>query len=132
MLKKYWFVLLPVFLLCLPLVMVGVTMSKYGYSWSEAVEVVKATGKNNTKFQETKYTERSFRKVEKGMNGREVFELLGVPLERGGKDDTVWRYSVNVGGTGYFHECTLIMKPYGAAVEEVVCRFSQPIDRSKK
>jgi outer membrane protein assembly factor BamE (lipoprotein component of BamABCDE complex) len=132
LLKKYWFAALPIFLLCLPLVMVGYTMSKYGYSWAEAVEVVKATGKNNTKFQETKYTERGFRKIDVGMSGRDVYEIIGQPLERNTPDDTIWRYSVNVGGTGYFHERTLKMKKYGAAVEEVVVRFSQPIDRKKK
>lgn len=129
LLKKYWFVILPISLICLPLIMVGYTMMAYGYSWADSLEVVKATGKNNTKFQETKYVERNFRKIEPGMNGRDVFELVGVPLERNMPDDTVWRYSVNVGGTGYFHERTLKMER--GIVKDVIVKFSQPIQRSK-
>jgi hypothetical protein len=125
--KKYWFVLLPIFLLCLPLVMVGYTMSSYGYTWAEAVEVVKATGKNNTKFQELKYTERGFRKIEPGWSGRDVFETIGIPLERNMPEDTIWRYTVNVGGTGYFHERTLKMER--GIVKEVIVKFSQPLKR---
>jgi hypothetical protein len=125
--KKHWYVILPIFLMCLPLLMVGYTMSAYGYSWAESVEAVRATGKNNTKFQETKYTERNFRKVVAGMSGKEVFDLIGVPLERNMPDDTVWRYSVNVGGTGYFHERTLKMDR--GRVTEVVVKFSQPLSK---
>jgi hypothetical protein len=129
LLKKYWFVILPISLLCLPLIMVGYTKMTYGYSWAESTEVLRAIGKNNTKFQETKYEERKFRRIEPGMNGRDVFELVGVPLERNMPDDTVWRYSVNVGGTGYFHERTLKMER--GIVKEVIIRFSQPIVRNK-
>jgi hypothetical protein len=128
LLKKYWFVALPVFLLCLPLIMVVYTMSSYGYSWEESVEVVRATGKNNTKFQETRYEERNFKKIEPGDTGRTVFELLGVPLERL-NDDTLWRYTTNVGSTGYFHERALVMKK--GVVQEVINRFARPEPKKK-
>jgi hypothetical protein len=128
LLKKYWFVALPVFLLCLPLIMVVYTMSSYGYSWEESVEVVRATGKNNTKFQETRYEERNFKKIEPGDTGRTVFELLGVPLERL-NDDTLWRYTTNVGSTGYFHERALVMKK--GVVQEVLNRFARPEPKKK-
>jgi hypothetical protein len=120
--KKLGYYLLPITLLCIPLLMVGYQMSAHGYSWSEAVLAVRSAGKNQTKFQELKYSERLFHRIQPGMSGKEVYEMLGTPLERNMPADTLWKYSVNIGGTGFYHERSLIMEK--GKVAAVICRFA--------
>jgi hypothetical protein len=61
------------------------------------------------------------------MSGREVFELLGVPLERH-LDDTLWHYSLPLHGsqTHYYHERTIVMQPGTGKVASVINRYHTP------
>lgn len=115
---------MPLLLLCTPLIMVGYQMAVHQYGWSEAVQAVKAYNQSRTKFQALKYSDRLFRSIEVGTTGKEVFELIGVPLEREMPEDKLWKYSVNEGSTGYYHERSLVMEK--GIVKEVIYRFKTP------
>jgi len=120
--KKRYF-LVPVTLLCAPLLMTLYISANYGYDFNESLEVLKAVGKSETKFQALKFEERNFRKITPGMTGRDVFELVGLPLERHNNDDK-WSYSVPVSGAEYYHERTVLLEK--GVVTQVICRFHKP------
>jgi hypothetical protein len=120
--KKRYF-LIPVALLCAPLLMTLYISANYGYDFKESWEVLKAVGKSDTKFQALKFEERNFRKITPGMTGRDVFELVGLPLERH-NNDAKWSYSVPVSGAEYYHERTVLMDK--GVVTQVICRFHKP------
>ena len=122
-LTKRWYLLIPLLLLGSPLLCVMYFVVAYGYSFPEAVECFKAVGKTDTKFREGSYSEAKFHEVNPGFSGKDVFERLGVPLERH-DDDTKWCCSLPVGGTQYYHERTFIME--GGKVTGIICRFHTP------
>lgn len=122
-LKKNWYYVIPVGLLCLPIIMIFYISVSYGYSFDEAIACFKNIGNENTKFQALSYSESKFRSIKPGMSGRDVFELVGIPLERH-DNDTRWVYSAPIGGTAYYHERALIMN--AGKVTDVVCRFHTP------
>jgi hypothetical protein len=94
---------------------------------SQAWEVFKTSTKQETKFQKLKFTESKFKSIRPGMSGRDVFELLGVPLERH-LDDTLWHYSLPLHGsqTQYYHERTIVMQPGTGKVASVINRYHTP------
>ncbi len=120
---KRWYLIIPLLLLCSPLLIIGYFMGTYGYSFSEAAECLKHAAESNTKFREVKYSESAFHEVKLGAKGSEVFDLVGLPLERH-DDDTKWCYSLPVGGTQYYHERTFIMDH--GKVAGIICRFHTP------
>jgi hypothetical protein len=122
-LTKRWYLAIPLLLLCSPLLIILYFSMTYGYSLSEAVECFKAVGKTETKFREGIYSESKFHEIQPGFSGKDVFERLGIPLERH-DDDTKWCYSLPVGGAAYYHERTFIMNR--GKVASVVCRFHTP------
>ena len=122
-LKKNWYLVVPAALLAAPFVIVLYISSSYGYSFSEAWECFKATGKSNTKFQTLNYSESRFKRIVPGMSGKDVFELTGLPLERH-DNDTRWCFSVPVGGAAYYHERTVMMQ--NGKVVDVIFRFHTP------
>lgn len=122
-LKKNWYFAIPAAFIALPLIMILYISLSYGYSLNEATQCFMAFGKENTKFQSLKYSEGNFDRVKPGMRGSDVFELLGIPLERH-DNDTQWLYALPVGGTAYYHERTINMS--GGKVTSVVKRFHSP------
>jgi len=122
-LKKNWYFVVPVGFLALPLIMILYISASYGYTFPEAFQCFKAIGQENTKFQTLHFSESSFRRIQPGMNGRDVFELIGVPLERH-DNDTKWHYSLPVSGAQFYHERTVKME--AGKVTEVICRFHSP------
>ncbi|MBL9113421.1 MAG: hypothetical protein JNJ83_00325 [Verrucomicrobiaceae bacterium] len=124
-LKKNWYFLVPAVLVAVPLLITVYISTKYNYSMGDAWVVFQTSTKAKTKFQSQKYTERGFAKVQPGMTGRDVFEILGVPLERH-DDDTRWHYSLPVSGAGYYHERTIILQPGTGKVASVINRYRTP------
>ena len=120
---KRWYLLIPVLLLASPLVIILYFMMIYGYAFDESVECFKAVGKADTKFRQGTYTEAKFHEVQPGFSGKDIFDRLGIPLERH-DGDTKWCYSVPVGGAEYYHERTFVME--GGKVKSVICRFHTP------
>lgn len=120
---KKWYFIVPIVLLCTPLLMTLYISASYGYSFGESLEVLQAIGKSDTKYQGLKFSESRFRQIEPGMSGRDVFELVGVPLERH-DNDTKWTYSLPVGGAQFFHERTVLLEK--GVVTSVICRFHKP------
>lgn len=122
-LTKRWYLAIPAFFLCIPLLMILYYQASYGYSFDEAVECFKAVGKENTKFRQGNYSESKFHEIKPGNSGKDIFDRLGTPLERH-DGDTKWLYSLPVGGTEYYHERTFIME--AGKVTNVICRFHTP------
>lgn len=120
---KKWYFIVPIALLCTPLLMTFYISASYGYNFEESLQVLQAIGKSDTKFQTLKFSESRFRQIEPGMSGRDVFELIGVPLERH-DNDTKWTYSLPVGGAQYYHERTVVLDK--GVVTSVICRFHNP------
>ena len=120
---KKWYFIVPIALLCTPLLMTFYISASYGYNFEESLQVLQAIGKSDTKFQTLKFSESRFRQIEPGMSGRDVFELIGVPLERH-DNDTKWTYSLPVGGAQYYHERTVVLDK--GKVTNVICRFHTP------
>lgn len=122
-LKKNWYYVVPAALLLSPLLITFYISLSYGYNFGESVAVMKAFGKQQTKFQALTFSENKFRRIEPGMWGRDVFELVGVPLERH-DGDTRWLYSVPMKGAEYWHERSVILDK--GKVTRVICRFHTP------
>jgi hypothetical protein len=122
-LKKNWYLVVPAVLIATPVLMILYTSAVYGYSFSEAAACVQAVGQSDTKFQTMNYSEGRFRRLQPGIMGRDVFEAVGMPLERH-DDDTKWHYSLPVGGSLYFHERTVLLEK--GRVTNVICRFHTP------
>lgn len=125
-LRKNWYVVIPLFFLCIPLFIILSYMTSYGYSFNESVECFKAMGKEKTKFSQGRYSEAKFHEVQPGFSGKDIFDRLGIPLERH-DDDTRWLYSVPVGGTEYYHERTFVMDH--GKVKNIICRFHTPASK---
>jgi len=124
-LKKNWYFVVPAVLILVPLLMTGFISMKYDYSMADAWLVFKTSGQAKTKFQNIKFSESAFKKVVPGMNGRQVYELLGTPLERH-EDDTLWKYALPVSDAQYYHERTIVMQPGTGKVASVINRYHTP------
>jgi hypothetical protein len=122
-LKKNWYFVIPTGLLLSPLLIIFYISATYGYNFSESAAVLANAGKSNTKFQHMQFSEAKFREIHPGMMGRDVYEVLGLPLERH-DNDTRWLYSLPVGGAEYFHERTVVMDH--GKVTGTINRFHTP------
>lgn len=122
-LKKNWYLLIPAALLGAPALMALYISASYGYSFGESVECLKAIGKEKTKFAPFGYSESDFVRIQPGMSGRDVFELVDKPIERH-DNDSVWLYSVPVDGATYYHERKVLMDK--GKVTGVIKRFHTP------
>jgi hypothetical protein len=124
-LKKNWYFVVPAVLLAMPVLITWFISAKYNYSMGDAWLVFKTSGKAETKFQGQKYTESKFARIEPGMTGRDVFELIGIPLERH-EEDTRWKFSLPVSGAEYYHERTVVLQPGTGKVARVINRYHTP------
>ena len=124
-LKKNWYFIIPAVLIFLPVLATFYISVAYGYTLGEAWEVFKSKGQEQTKFQALKYSESKFRQIRPGMSGRDVFEMVGLPLERH-NEDLLWHYSLPLKGAEFFHERSIVMQPGTGKVAQVICRYHQP------
>lgn len=127
LLKKRWYYFAPVVLVLVPLLLTLYFSMTYGYSMSEAFNVVRHMGQSGTRFP-VRYEERNFDKLRPGMDGRTVYQTMSVqPFE--GQGGANWKYSLPKDHAPYFHERLVIMEPDKDGVprvKQVVKRFHEP------
>lgn len=127
-LKKNWYLLTPALIILIPGLIMLYCTSIYGYSMAEAGQVVLHIGSTGTRYGQG-FSEGNFRLVRSGMDGKAVFNLLKVPMERNQPEDTEWRYSLPASGAQYYHERAIIMARDGKGVPRVkqkISRFHTP------
>ncbi|MEZ5387341.1 MAG: hypothetical protein R3F13_17665 [Prosthecobacter sp.] len=127
-LKKNWYLLTPALIILIPGLMMLYCNLIYGYSMSESAQVVRHFGSTSTRYGQG-FSEGNFRLVRVGMDGKSVFNLLKVPMERNLPEDTRWRYSLPSSGTQYYHERVVVMGPDAKGiprVKEKISRFHTP------
>lgn len=126
--KKNWYLLTPALILLIPVLMVLFCTVNYGYSLSESMKAVRYFGSTNTRYAQG-FSERKFKMVRLGMDGRSVYNTIKNPMERNIPEDNEWRYSLPGAGTGYYHERTIILEQDKNGVPRVkqkVSRFHTP------
>jgi hypothetical protein len=127
-LKKNWYLLTPALIVLIPgLIMIYCSVI-YGYSMEESGQVVLHIGSTSTRYGQG-FSEGNFRLVRGGMDGKAVFNLLKVPMERNLPEDTEWRYSLPSSGAQYYHERAVIMARDSKGiprVKEKISRFHTP------
>jgi hypothetical protein len=102
MLKKNWYLFTPLILVIVPALIWGYYVTSYGYKPAEALEALKFFMKSSTRYAQ-KYSGEKFDRIRPNQDGRQVFELVGVPFERH-NNDAEWIYSLPNGTTQYYHE----------------------------
>jgi len=102
MLKKNWYLFVPFVLIAIPGLIFLFYTVKYGYTTAEAIEALRYFTQSQTRYAQ-KYSDDHFNTIKPGMDGRTVFELIGVPFERH-NDDAEWIYALPQGTTPYYHE----------------------------
>lgn len=107
--KKNWYFFTPAVLLIIPALMVVFCTVNYGYTIPDSINAVLHFGSTSTRYS-IGFTERKFKSVRVGMDGRSIFNTLRTPMERNMPEDTEWRYSLPGSGAGYYHERTLILE----------------------
>ncbi len=126
--KKNWYLLTPALILFIPMLMVLFCTVNYGYSLSESMKAVRYFGSTSTRYAQG-FTERKFKMVKVGMDGRTVYNTIRNPMERNMPEDTEWRYSLPGAGTDYYHERILILEQDKNGIPRVkqkVSRFHAP------
>lgn len=126
--KKNWYLLSPAAILLIPVLMVLFCMVNYGYSVSESMKAVRYFGSTGTRYSQG-FSERNFKLVRLGMDGRSVYSTIKNPMERNMPEDTEWRYSLPASGTEYYHERTIILEKDKNGIPRVkqkISRFHTP------
>ncbi len=107
--KKNWYFFTPAALLIIPALMVLFCTVNYGYTVPDSLNAVLHFGSTSTRYS-MGFSERKFKSVRPGMDGRTVFNTIRNPMERNMPEDTEWRYSLPGSGAGYYHERTLVFE----------------------
>lgn len=126
--KKNWYLLTPALIVLIPVLMMVFCMVNYGYGVTEAMKAVRYAGSTSTRYAQG-FTERKFKLVRVGMDGRSVYNTIKNPMERNMPEDTEWRYSLPSSGTEYYHERTLVLEKDKNGVPRVkqkISRFHTP------
>lgn len=126
--KKNWYLLTPALILLIPALMVLFYTVNYGYSPAEALKAVRHFGSTSTR-QSIEFSERKFKMLRVGMDGRSVYATIKNPMERNVPEDTEWRYTLPGSGAEYYHERTIILekdKNGIPRVKERISRFHTP------
>ncbi len=108
MLKKNWYLFTPLAIVGLPAFLLGFYILGYGYPVNEAVEAVSHFLKSGTRYS-MKYSADHFSRIRPGMDGKQVFDYLGVPFERR-NNDAEWLYSLPQGSAKSYHERKVIFE----------------------
>ena len=131
--KKHWYFLIPAAVVATPVLLAFWYVLSFGYSWGEAFECVRYFGQCKTRYAQ-KFSESNLSRVQPGMTGDKVFDLIGGPMEGhvvNGKFSPIWRYSLPAGSAAYYHERTVHFatpanKP--PVVKAVIRRLHKPGD----
>ena len=102
MFKKNWYLFTPFILVAIPALIWGYYVAGYGYTPKEALDGLQHFMQSSTRYSQG-YADEKFNSIRPGMDGRQVFERVGVPFERH-HDDAEWIYSLPKGLTPYYHE----------------------------
>ena len=106
MFKKNWYLFTPLAVLGLPALILAYYTVSFGYGLDDAIKATTHFIKSGTRYA-LKYDDLRFRRVVPGLDGRQVFELLGVPFERR-DNDTIWVYALGSGSATAHHERLVI------------------------
>lgn len=128
--KKNWYLLSPAAILLIPVLMVLFCMVNYGYSVSESMKAVRYFGSTGTRYS-IGFTERNFKLVRIGMDGRSVYNTIKNPMQGNdpGADVATWSYSLPSSGTDYYHERAIILEKDKNGIPRVkqkISRFHTP------
>ncbi|MBN8417943.1 MAG: hypothetical protein J0L73_03430 [Verrucomicrobia bacterium] len=124
--KKNWYFFTPAVIIIIPALMVLFCTINYGYTVPDSINAVFHVGSTGTRYS-IGFSERQFRMVRPGMDGRTVFNTVRNPMEGvdPGADEARWRYSLPSSGAGYYHERTILMAKDKNGVLRVKQRISQ-------
>lgn len=123
-LKKNWYLLTPAAIVLIPALMVLFCSVNYGYGLSESLKAVRYFGSTGTRHAQG-FSERKFKLVKIGMDGKSVYNTLRNPMERNMPEDTEWKYTLPASGTNYYHERTLIFEKDKNGIPRVKQRISR-------
>lgn len=127
MFKKNWYLFTPLILIAIPALLMGYYMGVSGYNFENAKQATLHFAQSSTRYSQG-FSEDQLTYVRPGMEGRKVFELLGMPFERH-DNDAEWLYSLPTGATPYYHERLILFNRDNSGtlrVKEVVRRFHLP------
>ncbi|MFO1483225.1 MAG: hypothetical protein U1F71_07630 [Verrucomicrobiaceae bacterium] len=122
--KRNWYLLTPAVILLIPAMMILFCSVNYGYSFSESWNALRHFGSTGTRYAQG-FSERKFRMVQIGMDGRTVYNIVRNPMERNVPVDNEWRYSLPASGAEYYHERTLILEKDAKGIPRVKQRISR-------
>lgn len=125
--KKNWYFFTPAVIIIIPALMVVFCTVNYGYSVPDSINAVFHVGSTSTRYA-MGFSERKFKSVQIGMDGRTVFNTIKNPMEGNdpGADVASWRYSLPASGAGYYHERTVVLakdKSGVSRVKQLISRF---------
>lgn len=123
-LKKNWYLLTPAAIVLIPALMVLFCSVNYGYGLSESLKAVRYFGSTGTRYAQG-FSERKFKLVKPGMDGKSVYNTLRNPMERNMPEDTEWKFSLPASGTNYYHERTLVFEKDKNGIPRVKQRISR-------
>jgi hypothetical protein len=127
MFKRNWYLFTPLILIVVPALVLAFYMGSYGYEFGEAREALQHFVQSSTRYSQG-YSDTKFGSIRPGMDGRRVFEVVGLPFERH-DNDAQWIYSLPKGTTPYYHERIILFdrdKNNVPHVKAVVKRFHTP------
>lgn len=124
--KKNWYFFTPAVIIIIPALMVVFCTVNYGYSIPDSINAVFHVGSTGTRYS-IGFSERQFRMVRPGMDGRTVYSTIRNPMEGVdlAADEARWRYSLPTSGAGYYHERTIVMAKDKNGVQRVKQRISR-------
>ncbi len=128
--NKVW-ILVPAALIAAPLLLALWYVLNFGYSWNDAWTSVRHFGSCQTRYAQ-QFSESNLERVRPGMSGKDVFNVLGTPMEGHvieGKASPLWKYSLPKGDAAYHHQRAVLFDlPPGKppVVKAVIRRLFQP------
>lgn len=129
LLKRRWYYFAPAILVLVPLLLTGFFSLKYGYSMAESWTTMRHMGQTGTRYAQ-KFDERKFGQIRPGMDGRQVYQTMGMqPMEGHANGGLEWRYSLPAENAAFYHERIVIMEPdttKGPVVKRLVKRIAPP------
>jgi hypothetical protein len=124
--KKNWYFFTPAVILVIPALIVLFFTVNYGYTVSDSINAMFHVGSTSTRLAQG-FSERKFKMVQVGMDGRQVFNTIRNPMEGNdpGADVANWRYSLPGSGAGYYHERTIVLAKDKNGIPRVKQRISR-------
>lgn len=128
MFKKNWYFFTPLLLLAIPAAIYLFYASSMGYSSTDSMNATKYFLVSGTRYA-MEYNEVNFNRLQPGMDGRQVYQIMGKQPSERLDNDTRWVYSLAKPGSKAYHERVVIMerdKQNVPRVKELVRRFHTP------